>query len=278
MKKFFKKNFRKIYLIIAFFILSLILLSPIFIATNNDVFLNQFFLQKTWIKQGDFSEIPVFLKSAYPFGLKLLFDKDLTIVDINDTSNVLDYLFNNIPSNAYVYPTETYYYYKFPFEGKTYAGNLRLLDAREGKLHIGYYDVDEPHGQVHYSVLDGSDGVEIKSIDKYNYEVTYKGMRKVFHLTSMASQQPKSLNMLPEEEFIAHIIDESGIIFFLLYNNETASFYYILDEEQSLGDTFYFLNGFYLIGERTKYIFYKDDEYKRKLLVGVYQKNIYLNN
>ncbi len=263
---------------ILFLILLFLLVAPLFLALHNDVYLNQFMLQTTWIGYGSFSELPSFLRSAYSLGWRLLLTVEKPLLNATDPQETLAYLFQYIPHHAYVYPTETYYYYKFPLGNLTYAGNFRLLDAHEGKLHIGYYNLDQPHGDIYYTLLDADDGIYITPLDNFTFAVTYNNMERIFHLSPLASQPPQQLRTLPEEEFIAHIIDESGIVLFLLYNTNTSSFYYVLDEEKPAMDNFYKLPSSYFLGQRTSYIFYKDQEYARKILVGVSQNNIYLNN
>jgi len=265
--------------IVLFVFVLLLIFLPLFSVFNSNVYLNQFSLQTTFISHGSFLEMLSFFKSAYPFGWNLMFDfSSNPSFNVSEPSETLVYLFDNMPYHAYVYPTETYYYYKFSYDETIYAGNFRLLDANEGKLHIAYYDESQPHGGFFYKVLNQSDDLIIKAIDDFTFKIIYKGRQKIFHLTEIASQKPKRLQLLPEEEFVAHIIDESGIFLFLIYNDKTSSFYYILDEERPVMDSFSSINSFYILGKRTKFIFYNDDEYDRKLLVGVSQDNIYQND
>ena len=86
------------------------------------------------------------------------------------------------------------------------------------------------------------------------------------------------MKLLPSEEFVGHIHDESGIKLFFLYNHDTNAFYDVLDDEFGTTDNFAELGENVLIGKRTGFIYYFDREFDRKILVAVNNRNASANN
>ncbi len=62
-------------------------------------------------------------------------------LDIANPNAVFEAVFEALPSKATVYPTESYYYFTFPYRGIIYAGNLRFdaWDQFDGKVHFAYF-------------------------------------------------------------------------------------------------------------------------------------------
>ena len=89
---------------------------------------------------------------------------------------------------------------------------------------------------------------------------------------------PRDLELLPEEEFVGRLQDESGIRFFVIYNTNTDSFYEILNEEDGATEKLIELDDDFIIGERTGFLYYNDEEYARKILVGIDSANSAENN
>lgn len=247
---------------------------------NSDVYLNQFYIQSMFLsyKSMNLEEFTDFFQSTYSHGLSLILEPpEEKNIDHTNIEEFFSYLFDRIPSYAIVYPTETYYYYIIDLPNVTISGNLRLLDADEGKIHIGYFDKNDPHGESYYTTLGQENGVTINKVSDYVYDVAYNQKTVRFKLSDIADKQPKELKLLPEEEFVAHILDESGVKLFLLYNNQTSTFYYVMDEEVKHTDRFT-VHENYLLGNRTGFVYYHDKHYDRKILVGVSRMNIFYNN
>ena len=243
--------------------------------------LNQFEIQKNELKYGIIARETFFdlLKSQYLGGwsvMRNIFTRPPAI-DFANPDTVFAYVWRHLSSYAVVYPTETYYYWRFTKGGETIAGNLRLLDLDDGVVHMGYFHTNDPHEEGGYKSFSRENGVSVEKVAPYRYRVTYGGKSVLFKMSDFFLRPPQKLRVLPEEEFIARVWDESGMKFFLFYNAKTRSFYYVLDEEDGVPDRFREEEG-YLIGKRTGYAFYEDTEYGRKLLVGVQIRNIYANN
>lgn len=246
-----------------------------------NVQLNQFEVQKNELRYGVISRETLFdlLKSQYLGGLNVLsnlFSRS-SQVEFDKPESVFAYVWRHLPPYAVVYPTETYYYWRFTKGGETISGNLRLLDLDDGVMHMGYFHTNAPNEEGGYKPFSQKDGVSVEKVAPYRYRVTYDGKSVLFKMSDFFARPPEKLRMIPEEEFVARIWDESGMKFFLLFNRDTNSFYYVLDEEGGIPERFHEEND-YFIGKRTGYAFYVDAEHDRKLLVGVHIGNIYANN
>ncbi|MGZ8322874.1 MAG: hypothetical protein ACXW3N_07145, partial [Rhodoplanes sp.] len=101
----------------------------------------------------------------------------------------------------------------------------------------------------------------------------------LFELNDLSQAKPPADALAPEETFVGPIADESGLRFFLVFN-ELRIFLYTLDETTDVPD------GFepsphtdrIIIGKRTGYAFYRDQRRPRKILIGVFFTNSRVNN
>jgi hypothetical protein len=95
-----------------------------------------------------------------------------------------------------------------------------------------------------------------------------------------ALAQPSTLEVLEHEEFVTGVLDESGVPLSLLFNDLTGGFYYILNEEIGATERLIPVEGDEncLIGERTRFVYLREPEFGRTLLVGVDAANIQANN
>ncbi|MCB0331367.1 MAG: hypothetical protein KDD70_16970, partial [Bdellovibrionales bacterium] len=249
-----------------------------------DISFNQFGLQKHAIETGVATpEIAVdYLVSSFSLGLDRLtssassFPKDF---DWKDPKSVFEYVFFRIPARAMVYPTETYYYYAFDVGDKALAGNFRFVDAHLGVLHIGYFDRIDPHSSRNGSGSFGKeDGVTVKMKDAFTAQVTYQGISRTFSLNPDGNLKPQDLVLLPEEEFVTRVFDESGFEFALLFNTSTKAFYFVSNHELSFPDSKAEGQNNYILAPQSSFVFYNDPDYDRMILVGVHEKNIYMNS
>lgn len=267
---------QKILFLLGLF-LSGIFLIPFAFSEHNSFSLNQFFIQEKMIEHNNASYNVFFdyILSKYLVGWNnILYTENQIIFD--DPKSVFDYVFSKFPSHSIVYPTETYYYYNFTLQNQTVSGNIRLHDADKGKIHMGYFDI-ATHEYFHALTLDQTNGMDI-SIVNDTVKIDYQNKIIWFHINNSWNLPPKDLELLPFEEFIASIYDESSIRFFLLFNNDTNSFYYILNEENGINDELIELRESYFKGKETGYVFFHDIEFKRKILIGVKNENILDNN
>jgi hypothetical protein len=208
-----------------------------------------------------------------------------TRLSINDPIAVFAFVLDSLPDQVKVYPTENYYYFSFAYNGRRYAGNIRLdaSNRDEGKVIFAYYeDLSEWREQssVTHIVLDASQGAKVEKLDRLVYRVTYGQKNVVFLLNDLSQVRPPATAIGPDEKYIGPIFDESGIRFFLVYNSKLKTFHYILDETVNVADELVpsRRTNRLLIGKRTDFAFYRDHRRDRKIMVGAYEGNIRANN
>lgn len=205
--------------------------------------------------------------------------------DIADTKAVFAFVLNALPDRVKVYPTENYYYFGFYHGGLRYVGNIRLENETrdQGKIHFAYeVESAQWNGEetLHHILLDASHGLAVERLDPLAYRLTFRGKSVVFELNDLSKVVPPTAAITAQERYIGPVFDESAIRFFLVYNSKLKIFHYVLDETvpvpdelavSSIGDRL-------LIGKRTGFAFYRDHRRDRKILIGVFEGNVRLNN
>lgn len=208
-----------------------------------------------------------------------------TTLDVKDPLAVFAFVLDGLPDHVKVYPTENYFYFTFTHNGAPYAGNIRLdaSDRDQGKVQFGYYEQtsgwrDDTPGE--FRVLDDKDGVKLEKLERFRYRLTYKAKSVVFELNDLSGVKPPAGALAPSEKFIGPVFDDSGIRFFLVYNGAINNFLYILDETEKVADEFATepRRDRMLLGKRTGFVFYRDHRLDRKILIGVYEENVRINN
>lgn len=205
--------------------------------------------------------------------------------NITDPLSVFAFVLANLPPRAKIYPTENYYYFSFSHDGLVYAGNIRLdaSDRDAGFLHFAYFEEyaawREPDVPI-YRKLGAADGVTIRKIGKWLYDVTFGGKSVLFEINDLSGVAPPAKVLGPGEIHIGPIFDESGLQFYLVFNSALKVFHYILNETGTVPEKFdrIGLSERISVGRRTSFAFYDDDKLPRKILIGVYEGNTFLNN
>ena len=205
--------------------------------------------------------------------------------DIKDPVAVLAYVLGNLPGRVTVYPTENYYYFKFVHAGVPIAGNLRLdpRDRDKGKVHLGYYEDNadwKKDGFEQGVELDGARNVLVERVEPLVYRITYQGTSVLFALNDVSQIKPPPGIVGPDERLIGPVFDESAVRFFLVYNSKAKVFHYILDETVRVPDELEpsRRSDRILVGKRTGFAYYRDHRLDRKILIGVFEQNVRLNN
>ena len=208
-----------------------------------------------------------------------------TTLNVGDPMAVFGYVLSKLPERVKVYPTENYYYFGFMHNGIRYAGNIRLdaSNRDDGKVIFAYFeDTSQWYDEapVEHAVLDASQGVMVEKVEPLVYRISYQGKSVVFALNDLRNVKPPAGSLGPGETFIGPIFDESAIRFFLVYNSKLKAFHYILDETETVADSFFPSNRSdrILIGKRTGFAFYKDHRLDRKILIGAFEGNMRANN
>ena len=205
---------------------------------------------------------------------------------VGDTKAMFGWVLGELPGRVKVYPTENYYYFYFHHQGTRYAGNIRLDAALrdEGKLNFSYYiDANEwgaKPGNSQYALLGKDDGVAVERVERFLYRVSYKEKSVLFELNDLSAVKPPASALGAGEKFIGPIMDESGVRFFLVFNEKLRIFHYILDETVPLADELKPAKRTprILIGQRTGFAFYQDQQLPRKIMIGAFETNARLNN
>jgi hypothetical protein len=198
------------------------------------------------------------------------------VPDFRDPERVFAYAFSWLPSYAIAYPTEGFYYFRTDLEDRSIGGNFRLAELERGLLVFTYFDRDSKDA---LSLEFGANqGLSIERLGPKDYRLNYEGKSVRFVLTAVGTQAPRHLKTLSVETFMGQVYDESGIRFFLFFNEETDSFYYVLNEEDGVNDDLRHVDTEFYLGARTGFLFFHDEEYDRKLFVGVDIENVVDNS
>jgi hypothetical protein len=206
-------------------------------------------------------------------------------LDIEDVMSVFEYVLSQLPSRVRVFPTENYYYFHFYHEGVRFAGNLRFdVEARDaGFVEFIYFRATTElffDDRDHHETLGNDDGVIVERIADLTYAVSCSGKRVVFELNDLSDVAPPKQALSENETFLGPVADESGMRFFLTFDESLKIFHYVLDETVPVADELLEVRGLdhTSIGRRTGFAFFDDPNMDRRLLVGVYAGNIDLNN
>jgi hypothetical protein len=205
---------------------------------------------------------------------------------IDDPMAVFAYVLDSLPDRVKVYPTENHYYFSFLLNGISYAGNIKL-DAQlrsEGKVAFTYYEdrpvwlTDKPGINL---ILGAAQGVTLEQVEPLAYRVSYRTKSVVFALNDLSQIKPPAAALVPGEQLIGPIFDDSAVRFFLVFDPKLKLFHYILDETIQPADVFEPApvgDGRILIGKRTGFAVYRDEKHDRKILIGVYAGNVESND
>src|SRR5579883_1938354 len=117
-------------------------------------------------------------------------------LDINNPNAVFEAVFEALPARVKVYPTESYYYFTFPYKGLIYAGNIRFdaWDQFDGKVHFAYFQQYQPWRETlepAYKKLGPDEGLQVKQIDKFHYTITFKDKTIAFEIPDLSNVKPK---------------------------------------------------------------------------------------
>ncbi len=207
--------------------------------------------------------------------------KDL---DPKDLMTVFSLIFNGLPDQVTVYPTENYYYFRFYHDGVRWAGNIRfdVIDRDKGAVHFAYFEAATAwmsDGESKYKVLGSKEGVVLEKKDKLAYDLTYKGRTVRFDLVDLSGVKPPAAALRKDEIYLGPIMDESGIEFFLMFDQKLKTFVYVLNENKKVADRLQELPDApgILFGRRTGFAYYPDTRADRKILIGVHSSNITQN-
>lgn len=199
----------------------------------------------------------------------------------DDPASIFELVLRQAPDVSIVYPTETYFYYTFDLGERSVSGNIRLLDAHLGTIHIGYFEALERDGDLmHAKSFTAADGVDVKTLREGTFLVTFRGVSRIF-VVPPALTQPSTRATRQTERVITGIVDESGYAFDMMFNDAVKAFYYVLREDRPMPDRLVPVtesNGELFVGQLSRFVFFFDAELGRKVLCGVRTRSIMDNN
>ncbi len=206
-------------------------------------------------------------------------------LDVGDVKSVFRYVLASLPSRVRVFPTENYYYFFFYQDGIKYAGNLRFdVEARDmGLLSFAYFKDStgwQESDRDHYAVFGPNDGVTLEKTGELVYRVQYAGESVSFELHDLSAVRPPPNAVADQETYLGPVFDESGLRFFLIFDQKHRVFHYVLDETVPVNDELISVPGLthFLIGRRTGFAFHTDRDHNRRILIAVYGPNVEVNN
>jgi hypothetical protein len=205
-------------------------------------------------------------------------------LDIKKPDAVFAAVFEQLAPKVTVYPTESYYYFKFRLNGIEYAGNIRFdaADQFDGKVHFAYANEyalwRKPLDPV-YKKMGPADGVKTEQVSKFLYRMTFKGKTVEFQLPDLSKVKPAPGMLRDDETYLGPVWDESGVQFFLVFNKTAKAFLYLLNETPKMDlYTPSQLSPAITIGNRTSFAFYKDKLLNRQILIGDFIEHTMLND
>ncbi|MCA9752284.1 MAG: hypothetical protein KC591_08850 [Gemmatimonadetes bacterium] len=210
-----------------------------------------------------------------------------TNLDLDDPWAVFRYVFARMHEDVMVYPSEGYYYWRFPVRGVTVRGCF-MLPARTrdlGQLGFGYISclsdpTPDPPAYGAGGALDvtAGDGLRLDRIDDWTYRARFEGKTVTFHLYDPGLVAPDRARLSADEEYVGTTFDESGLRFHLLFNRRVERLYWMLDDAGFVPEVLTLVSKDLALGERTKFVFFVDRALDRKILVGVQGDNVRWNS
>lgn len=259
---------------------SLLLLAGTSLAQNlpcSDFRFNQTWLEQRW--QARTVQYTDVIPSAPQADAQREGTRPAITADFDNAKSVLRAVLQNLPAEPVVYPTEGYFYYKFQIGARTVSGNLRFIDADTGTLHVGYFD-DEDNAQTRYHAFTAADGLMLSKVAEDVWDLAFDGLKARFRIARADLAPQATLKPVQGESVVSGILDESGNFFTLMWYEPKHAFYYVLNTDRGLTETFTPTSpgSRYRVGSESRYIVFDDQETGRMVLVGVKARNIRDNN
>jgi hypothetical protein len=210
-------------------------------------------------------------------GLYLLPVKD-------DRLSFFRFIFSKLDSIITVYPTENYYYFRCSLSGVNIKGNIGLLAHGEDDRIVSFsYEEEYNVGSITQQplirelILTEDDNIYLKKISDFKYTIRFEGKTVTFNLYDIGMLPPVKATIGPAETYIGPSFDESGLQFYLIYNANRNSLFWILNEDNVVPEQFLSYTDDLLIGRSTEFAFFDDKENNRKILIGVKEDNVIRN-
>lgn len=202
------------------------------------------------------------------------------VPDFESPRDVLRFVLESAPNEPVVYPSERYYYYRFPLGPRLVSGNIRFAEVESGRLSVGYFDSFNTRDLRTAEFVNGQDGVRLAfDPDRQRVRLELEGVSREFVLDRRALDTGH-FRPLEGERLVSGVLDESGYSLYLVYWPEGRAWYYVLNEHMPRPEPWkrglrtdvevYF-------GDRTRFCFVRHPASERFILAGVQRKQIELN-
>ncbi len=208
---------------------------------------------------------------------------------LDSEDEVFAYVFSKLKNKVTIFPSENYYYFRFPARGKMIYGTLTLFPTERDSARIGFgyaAKVEDKYRNRNYFVRGGGrtygkeDGVTVKELAVDRFEVRFRGKTVEFTLHDPGYAIPNNARLAADEEYVGSNFDESGLRFHLIFHKKINRLFWILNEDgfvpESFAATQYGRR--VVMGNRTEFMFYNDSLLSRKVLIGVSGWNVNHNN
>ena len=202
-----------------------------------------------------------------------------TGLDIGNSDAVFAWVFRHLPPEVMVYPTENYFYWRLTVAGREIRGNLRPASGmrEQGIVSFAYAEwLEFPDKTLEAERLTiarrlgAGDGVSVACPDGFTCDISCEGKTVRFRLHQLPQLPPGPAVLGPDERFVSRTSDESGLPFFLCYQTAEKCFFWVLNEEQPIAETFTPLAVDIQLGRRTGFVFWTDASHaRRKILTAV---------
>jgi hypothetical protein len=223
---------------------------------------------------------PAGAEPAFRLGSTLIHGWQSTALEVENTEAVFNAVWAHLPPVVSVFPTENYLYWQLIVDGRELHGNFRLAPgAREaGDLLFAYSEFEEFPVADHADRLrrNGRFRVLVPTADAFEWTGHHAGKAVRFELHRLAQDPPKLFALRDGEVFVEHTADESGLLFFLLFDQRTNRFRWLLDEETTVPDHWRLLEPGLVQGRRTGFVFRIDGP--RKELAAVRAQSVDRND
>jgi hypothetical protein len=193
-------------------------------------------------------------------------------VDFDDPASVVQFVLTHLEPEERVFPSEQYFYYRFPLGTRVVSGNIRFVDVQKGILHVGYFDEADRESVRLAEIVDGRDGTVRVSEDGATVDVVYRGLQRRFILDRSWAQSAEAVPLLESERLVSGVLDESGFYLWLLFDERLKQFFYVLNEAQPLPDRLAVARPEaprLEVGVESRFVFYTDAPTNRRILVAV---------
>lgn len=199
-------------------------------------------------------------------------------VNFDDSRSLLRYVLASTPQRLRVIPTERYYYWHFAYGSRVIHGNIRFTEIEQGIVNIGYFD------PLDRDLRDGAsfgtdEGMRVTNIADDTYQIEFEGIAREVQLMRFLGHNHHS-DLLEGEQPVASVRDESGLGFDLIFYEPESYFYFVLCPESYQTEEIVRVLPAqpFEIGVESRFVYFHDPASGRRILVGVSDSNIWLNN